>query len=499
MYCSVLDRLIHASPERVLYKDEFRTVTWGEFLTASDAAGTYLAGMVGPASPVAVMTGRHVWTPACFLGVVKAGCFYAPMDGDLPKARLEQMLRVVQAPVLLVDRAHLETAQGLEFHGEIVVMEEILQTAADPELLASRRAALTVTSPLYVIFTSGSSGTPKGVITSHESLICYIDAVIKVLNIDESDILGNQSPLDYIAAIRDVYIPLFTGASTYIIPKNEFAIPGQLFETLNRERVTTLCWSVAGVELPAKLGAFELGKPQYLKKLCFSGSVIHSRYLRIWQENLPDVMYVNQYGPTEATASCTYYVIDHPVSDDTVLPIGVPYENYRIFLLKEDETAAAPGEIGEICVSGPILALGYYGNQAYTEKAFVQNPLNPYYRELIYKTGDLGRYNENGLLEFHGRKDRQIKHLGHRIELSEIEETAGRINGVQDCCALYDKERELLYLFYTGEAASKEIVLYFRQNMPSYMVPRKTVRLDEMPRLPNGKTDMQTLKQYFHS
>ena len=147
MYCSVLDRLIHASPERVLYKDEFRTVTWGEFLTASDAAGTYLAGKVGPASPVAVMTGRHVWTPACFLGVVKAGCFYAPMDGDLPKARLEQMLRVVQAPVLLVDRAHLETAQGLEFHGEIVVMEEILQTAADPELLASRRAALTVTSP----------------------------------------------------------------------------------------------------------------------------------------------------------------------------------------------------------------------------------------------------------------------------------------------------------------------------------------------------------------
>jgi non-ribosomal peptide synthetase component F len=143
------------------------------------------------------------------------------------------------------------------------------------------------------------------------------------------------------------------------------------------------------VELPAKLGAFELGKPQYLKKLCFSGSVIHCKYLKIWQENLPDVMYVNQYGPTEATASCTYYIVDHPVSEDTVLPIGVPYENYHILLLNEDDTATPPGEIGEICVSGPILALGYYGNRAYTEKAFFQNPLNPYYRELIYKTGDL--------------------------------------------------------------------------------------------------------------
>ena len=116
---------------------------------------------------------------------------------------------------------------------------------------------------------------------------------------------------------------------------------------------------------------------------------------------------------------------------------------------------------------------------------------------MIYKTGDLGRYDENGLLEFHGRKDRQIKHMGHRIELSEIEETAGRINGVQDCCALYDKDREILYLFYTGTASSKEIVLAFRRDMPSYMVPRKLVNLDEMPRLPNGKTDMQTLKQYL--
>ena len=497
MYSSVLDHFVHVSPDRVLYKDEFGTFTWGEFLAASDAVGTYLARLVGPANPVAVMTGRHVRTPACFLGVVKAGCFYAAMDGDLPKARLKQMLGVVRAPVMLVDRAHLEAAQGLDFHGEIVVMEEILRTPADPELLLSRKSAITAVSPLYVIFTSGSSGTPKGVITSHESLICYIDSVIKVLNSDETDILGNQSPLDYIAAIRDIYIPLFTGAATYIIPKNEFAIPAQLFETLNRERVTTLCWSVAGVELPAKLGAFELSKPNCLKKLCFSGSVMHCRYLKIWQENLPDVMYVNQYGPTEATASCTYYVVDHPVSDDTVLPIGIPYENYRIFLLNEDDTATPTGEIGEICVSGPILALGYYGNKEYTEKAFIQNPLNPYYRELIYKTGDLGRYDENGLLEFHGRKDRQIKHLGHRIELSEIEETAGRINGVQDCCALYDKDREILYLFYTGTASAKEIVLAFRREMPSYMVPRKLVNLDEMPRLPNGKTDMQTLKQYL--
>jgi amino acid adenylation domain-containing protein len=500
METSILSRLDRAAKlytDRVIFKDHERALTFGAFDRATRAIGSRLATMLPAGSPVAVMSGRRVMTPACYLGAVRAGCFYAPIDGDMPKARLDQILSVIQAPVLLVDEAHLDAARALDFHGEIVVMEELLDTPIDDAVLAARAATLTLTSPLYVIFTSGSTGKPKGVITSHLSLMTYIDSVAKVLAIDDADILGSQSPLDYIAAIRDIYLPISFGASTVIIPKNEFAIPTALFDTLNREKVTALCWSVAGVELPAKLGAFDEGKPQYLKKLCFSGSVISSKYLRIWQENLPDVLYVNQYGPTEATASCTYYVVNERVSDDTVLPIGKPYDNYRVFLLNDDDTPTPDGETGQICVTGPIVALGYYGNAEMTEKSFVQNPLNPNFREIIYKTGDLGRFAPDGNLMFHGRMDRQIKHLGHRIELGEIEETAKLIDGVTDCCALYQKERETLYLFYTGSATSKDIVLRFRSSMPAFMVPRKLINLDELPHLPNGKTDMQTLKTYF--
>ena len=221
------------------------------------------------------------------------------------------------------------------------------------------------------------------------------------------------------------------------------------------------------------------------------------KYLKIWQQNLPDVLYVNQYGPTEATASCTYYIVNEQVDDDTVLPIGEPYENYTVTLLNEDGTATKPGEIGEICVSGPILALGYYGNPEKTAESFIQNPLNQNYRELIYKTGDLGSFDPDGILEFHGRKDRQIKHMGHRIELGEIEETAKQVEGVLDCCSLYYKEKEQLYLFYTGEATSKDIVIHFRKVLPGFMSPRKLINLEALPTLPNGKTDMQTLKSYF--
>lgn len=492
-----LNSIAERYADKMMLRDSENSLTFARFNEITRSVGTSLAGIIPQGSPVAVMSGRHVFTPAAYLGVVRAGCFYAPMDADMPSARLNQILSVIKADYMLVDRAHLETAQSLDFNGTVIVLEDITDTQPDDVLLEQREASLVCTSPLYVIFTSGSTGVPKGVITSHQSLMCYIDAVAKVLDIDDSDILGNQSPIDYIAAIRDIYLPISTGSSTYIIPKNEFAVPTMLFETLNRQKITALCWSVAGIELPAKLGAFDLMKPEYLKKVCFSGSVMPCKYLKIWQRNLPQVLFVNQYGPTEATASCTYYIVNEEVDDDTVLPIGVPYDNYKILLLTDDNKAVPQGETGEICVSGPVLALGYYGNAEYTEKSFIQNPLNPNYRELIYKTGDLGSFREDGVLEFHGRKDRQIKHMGHRIELGEIEETAKKIDGVRDCCALYNKPKEHLYLFYTGSATSKEIVIYFRKNLPAFMAPRKLVNLESLPTLPNGKTDMQALKEQF--
>ena len=492
-----LDNTAERYAGKTVFADEDRKITFSEFNNYTKSIGTYIARLVSGNAPVVVMSGRHVLTPASFLGVVRAGCFYAPMDATMPLSRLNSILGVIKSDFMLVDKEHLETAKKLDFSGKIIIIDDIISIIPDENLLNKARSGLTELSPLYVIFTSGSTGVPKGVITSHHSLMCYIDAVCKVLDINESDVLGNQSPLDYIAAVRDIYLPLKTGASTVIIPKNEFSMPTELFETLNKNRVTALCWSVAGIELPAKLGAFDCIKPEYLKKVCFSGSVMPCKYLKIWQENLPNVLYVNQYGPTEATASCTYYVVDEKVDDDTVLPIGTPYENYSIILLNEDGTETAEGEIGEICVKGPILALGYYGDLERTNESFIQNPLNKNYCELIYKTGDLGSLREDGLLMFHGRKDRQIKHMGHRIELGEIEETAKQIDGLGECCALYNKEKEHLYLFYTGDVTSKEIVLHFRKVLPAFMVPRKLVALEELPKLPNGKLDMQSMKAMF--
>ena len=494
MFSSALDYLSRTLPlhrDKVVFSDENAGLTFSQVEDLSLAVGSFLLERVTPCSGVVVMSGRHVLTPVAFLGVAMAGCFYIPMDASMPVSRLNSILRVAQAGYMIVDRANLSVAQSLDFRGRIFVLEELLETPRRPDALRRATEHLNENIPLYTIFTSGSSGTPKGVVTSHRALTNYIDAVARVLRLSEDDVLGNQSPLDYIAAIRDIYLPLKTGASTVILPKNQFAMPTELFQTLNEKKVTVLCWSVAGLELPARLHAFDYARPEHLKTVLFSGSVMPCKYLRLWQEALPGVRFINQYGPTETTASCTYYEVEDLVDENTVLPIGVPYDNYSVFLLSPEGTAVPNGELGEICVAGPGLALGYYRDRERTAQSFIQNPLNDRYAERIYKTGDIGRFREDGLLEFHGRNDRQVKHQGHRVELGEIEVVAMSLPGVRECCAMYKNEK--ISLVYAGEASPKEIQLSFRERLPLFMMPRKVVQTDALARLPNGKVDMQTI------
>lgn len=491
----LLEQTAEKFPEKTAYSDTDSTISFGEVREKAERLGSALSEIVSPRTPVAVMSSRKVYTPVAFLGVVYAGCFYAPMDASQPEARLKDILSVLEPAVMIADRENIETARKLGFEGQILCIEELFEHEINEDRLAKIADASCADDPLYIIFTSGSTGKPKGVITSMQSLMFYISAYIEVMGIDDSDMLGNQSPLDYIAAVRDIYIPIFTGASMFIIPKQCFIMPAELFKALNEHKVTSVGWSVSVFTIAVKVGAFAGGKPEYLKKICFSGSVMPCSTLRVWQENLPEAKFVNQYGPTECTASCTYYEVEGRVSDEDVLPIGTPYRNYRVFLLNEDNTATPQGEQGEICVSGPILALGYYNNRELTEKSFIQNPLNKAYNERIYKTGDYGVLREDGILEFKGRKDRQIKHLGHRVELSEIENAALRLESMEEACSMYLKEKELIYLFYTGTAEVKEAAKYFRGVLPGFMVPRKLIKLDEMPHLSNGKINMQALKE----
>ncbi len=439
-----------------------------------------------------VLGERSALTPVVYLGVARAGGCYIPIDATLNPERIRQIMDFVKDAPVIAFRSQTGILDGVQFEGERMIAEDLLENECDEDVEAAENEII-ATQPLYIIFTSGSTGKPKGVITSHASLMNYVEAVNEVLDLKEDDVLGNQSPLDYIASIRDIYLPLLTGASTVIIPKNQFSMMPELLKTLNEQRITVLCWSASGMELCSKLHLFEAGKPEYVRKVLFSGSVLPGRVLAEWQAHLPQAEFINQYGPTETTASCTYYVVREKADVDTVLPIGRPYRNYGIVLLNEDGTATKPGETGEICVSGVGVTLGYFGNPEMTAKCYIQNPLNDKYPEILYKTGDYGRYDENGELLFCGRKDRLIKLMGHRVELEEIERTAAKAPGVEACACAFDEKTETLCLVYTGEAETKQTVLYLRQTLPSFMVPRRVKKLEALPTLPNGKIDYISL------
>lgn len=551
-----LEATITKSPEKIAFSDTENSITFAQVYDIARNTGAYLIEKLGvDRTPVAVFAGRKMVTPAYFLGVVYAGRPYAPIDASLPDKRIEKILENLSPRAIVADReslGHVESivdelakTEGFD-RPQIFVAEDISRfkkvvcadnnykisestrdavtvceeetdgNAAENEKdtddgvvagcvgktddrslekLKKIRRQMSMTDPLYIIYTSGSTGNPKGVMTSHLSLMTYINAYCDVMHIEGDDVLGNQSPLDYIAAIRDIYLPLKTGCSTAIIPKEYFMEPNALFDYMNEKKVSSVGWSVSAFTILTSLGAFEEVGLKSLRKICFSGSVMPCRVLRKWQENLPEAHFVNQYGPTEATASCTYYSVDHTVEEDEVLPIGKAYDNYRVFLIDEHGNEPAVGEQGEICVCGPILALGYYNDWKRTDAAFTLNPINKAYPERMYRTGDYGRLDEDGILHFCGRMDRQIKHMGHRVELDEVEHAANVVEGVAESCVIYNKAKEVLILFYTGDCDRRSLALALRDELPGFMVPRKIKKLEQLPKLPNGKYDMKKLEE----
>ena len=500
---SVIEHLYAAAklhPKKSAYIRGTDSLSFEELTSYAESAASMIINTEMPGRPVAVLASRSFLTPACFLGIAMAGCFYAPMDPDAPDARLRQILDVVKADTLMVDKAHLDRLEPLGFKGNIILMEDAVSTDIDRDAISRSLENITDDSPIYVLFTSGSTGVPKGVLNSHRAVLCYLDGLNNVIGLNDTDIIGNQAPFDYIAAIRDLYLPLVTGATTVMLDPSEFAMPKRLIAKLGEAGVTTLCWSSTGLEIPAKLGAFdpdegdeEIKLPP-LKRVVYSGSVISNPLLRKWQDAFPDTVFINQYGPTEATGSCSYYIIDHPVEADEVISIGRPYKHYQMMLLDADDKEPALGDTGEICIKGPALALGYYDAPEQTASCFMDNPLETHYRERIYRTGDIGRIDADGNYYFLGRKDRQFKHLGHRIEPEELEQKTMLIDGITACMCVYNEKEKNIYLFYSGTADKKGIALALREELPSYMVPRKIVCLDEMPRLPNGKIDKKAVE-----
>lgn len=480
-------------PDKVAFADKDKEITYKELLYQSKRIGCTLAKIFEPRTPIPVFMEKSVDTIVLFFGIVHAGCFYVLLDIKQPKSRLEHILHTLCSTTLVSSSSYDKDLSRIEYDGKILYMSDLENDIEDDVLQNIRHQALDI-DPLYGIFTSGSTGIPKGVIVAHRSVIDFIDVFTSTFDISEKDIIGNQAPWDFDVSVKDIYSTISTGATMQIIPKQYFSMPTKLLDFLIEREVSTIIWAVSAICIISTLKGFDYKVPEKIKKIMFSGEVMPVKQLTIWKQFLPHALYVNLYGPTEITCNCTYHIIDRDYEQGEIIPIGKPFVNESVFLLNEENKEVRHnGELGEICVTGTAVTLGYYNNYDQTKKSFCQNPLNPYYMETIYRTGDLGYINEEGLLCFSTRKDFQIKHMGHRIELGEIENKLECIKEIQRACCLFEQNK--IIAFYDGVIEKKLIIRELKKDLPVFMVPNIFIQIDGFPLTKNGKIDRNELKK----
>lgn len=490
-------------PDKTAVADEKGYMTYRElYCNARNIAGT-LVFLTEPGKAVPVYMDKSCKSLAVFMGAVMAGCFYITLDPSHPAERIDMILDTLSAEIMVVDEKSAKKQPKLDFKGKALSVEELINhriTDEESERLEQIRASALDIDPLYAIFTSGSTGVPKGVIVNHRSVIDFIEYFTDIFGIGENDVIGNQAPFDFDVSVKDIYSTLKCGATMQIIPKVMFSFPIKLLDYLEERNVTTLIWAVSALCIVTTLNGFDYKIPAGINKVIFSGEVMPMKHLKAWQAAYPDCMFANVYGPTEITCNCTYYIVDREFAMDETLPMGKAFPNERVFLLDDEGRLVgkdSKNELGEICVSGTAVALGYYNNRERTDAVFVQNPLNSAYNEIIYRTGDLGYYNDRGELCFSSRKDFQIKHMGHRIELGEIETAVNAVENVVRTCCLFDSDENKILGFFEGDTGKKEVAHILMQKLPKYMIPSELIKVDTMPLTKNGKIDRKALLENY--
>ena len=490
-----LDETVQKYPDRIAFVDEKRSITFSQLQKeAHQIAGDLIdAGLFK--KPVLVYLDKSVEVIAAFEGISYSGNFYSPIDTHMPAERIARIVEKLEPSAIVTDEAHRDEAEKICGEAILIIYEKALKRETDKGIIKAVTERIIDTDVLYVLFTSGSTGIPKGVIISHRGIVDLSEWIAQDLGFDENTVFANQSPFYFSFSVYEIYQTLRNGSLTHIVPQKLFSQPTKLMEYLEERKTNTIIWVPSILTFISTLKALNRPHLTHIRNIFFGAEAFQVRHLNRWMDEYPEARFINLYGPTEVTDTCTWYEINRRFEEGELLPIGKSCRNKDCFLLDEGKLVTEPGQLGEICMRGGGTAYGYFNDPERTAEVFIQNPLHASYREIIYCTGDIGRYNERGELVYVGRKDYQIKHGGRRIELGEVETAVATLEGVSECCCLYDAARMRIVLFYTGTMEGKVISQQLKSVLPDYMIPGRRIRLEQMPHNLNGKIDRQKLKK----
>ena len=495
-------------PEKTAVIDKDRTISFADLRGLALQTATTIVGLgISQNRPIGVFLDKSIESVYADLGILYAGDFYMNLDIKTPAERIKNIIQLIEPAAIISTQAQIKNIVAIIPDSvKLILLDEMGKERRSQESgdrsqesgdksqeLGERRNTIIDTDPSCIINTSGSTGTPKGVVLNHKSFFDFIDWSLETFGFGEDLVMGSLSPIVFDIYSFELCMLIAKASTLVVLPAHLAAFPAKILEVLEKHQVNFLFWvptimvNIANMDL---LSAFKL---ESLRTVWFAGEVFPTKQFNYWHHHLPQVTFANLYGPIEITLDCTYYIINKEIPDEEPLPIGYPCHNTDILILDDDDKAVSePGVEGELCVRGTSLAMGYYNNPEKTAAAFVQNPLNKAYPELIYRTGDIVCLNDEGLIMFKGRKDNIVKHMGYRTDLGEIEHVIiNTLKLVKNGCIVYNQAEKQITLFY--EAAEEIPVPQFRMEigkvLPKYMIPTVYHRLEQLQRNTNGKID----------
>jgi amino acid adenylation domain-containing protein len=454
---------------------------------------------VGPEVMVGTLLDRSLDLVVGLLGILKAGGAFVPLDPSYPMERLEFMAADIAAPVMLVQESVVQrlgfpgTSNPAWLHGKSLSFEQNRADIAQ-ESVENPTNQTTADNLAYVMYTSGSTGQPKGVMVSHRAVVRLVKNT-NYIDLDEREVFLQFSPTSFDASTLEIWGALLNGGCLAMMPPEKQSL-SELGTAIRRYGVTTL-WLTAGLFNVMVEQRVEDLKP--LRQLVAGGDALSPAHVRKALENLPGCRLINGYGPTEGTTFTCCHTISVEDAEGSSIPIGRPIANTQVYLLDSEDQFVPSGEAGELCIGGDGLARGYLNQPELTAAKFVRHPFRDEPEARIYKTGDLARYRPDGTIEFLGRSDNQVKISGYRIELGEIETVVMQYPSVRSTVVIARQdtpgEKKLVAYVVASEQGCSfaELRVYLQQKLPAYMMPSAFVLMDALPLSPNGKVDRAAL------
>lgn len=517
----LLERAASRYPDNkaVVYKG--REATYRELEELSNGLARILCeGGVRRGDRVGIYLNKSVESIVAVFGILKAGAVYVPLDPLAPLKRLsyivqncgirglvatgEKLLALADA---LPERTTLETAvladpdasgaPGVPRGLAVARWSQVRQRASS----SSPGAALIEDDLAYVLYTSGSTGEPKGVMISHRASLTFVNWAHRCFGVTCADRVSNHAPLHFDLSVLDIFAAVKAGAAILPVPEELSAFPRDLADFIERERIS-IWYSVPSVLSRMVLhGDLKRHRFSKLRTVLFAGEVFPVKYLRELMERIPHAAFYNLYGPTE-TNVCTYYPVP-PLSPERVepIPIGKPCANTEVFVVGEQREPVSAGEAGELLVRGPSLMKGYWGMAEKTQLVLVPQPAHGA-GERVYRTGDLVQQDPDGNYLFLGRRDSMIKSRGYRIELGEIESALYSHPSVQEVAAVPIPDellgniiKAVVVLREGCEATSQHLKAFCSERIPKYMTPAEIEFRPSLPKTSTGKVDKTLLRQ----